>query len=116
MARALVASSCLANKNETPITYDRFFLPSWGCNIIFVPPTTYPPAYLTGYVGILLAPLGSRRKDAGVLRGGNILDSINSQRERLAATHELFDVVDLSRKHPLLPSNTSCFIFEEIPH
>lgn len=33
-----------------------------------------------------------------MLGGGNILDSINSPREWLAATHELFDVVDFPRK------------------
>lgn len=48
------ASSCLANKNETPITYDRFFLPSRGLQHHFRFPraTIYPRAYLTGYVGI----------------------------------------------------------------
>lgn len=46
MRKAFYASSCLANKNETPITYDRFFLPSWGCNIIFVPSPIYPTLLL----------------------------------------------------------------------
>ena len=38
------------------------------------------------------------RDGAGEGGGENILDSINSPREWLAATHELFDVVDLQRK------------------
>ena len=40
----------------------------------------------------------ARTKEVGRGWGRNILDSINSPREWLAATHELFDVVDLQRK------------------
>lgn len=40
----------------------------------------------------------AKDRDARTGEEGNILDSINSPREWLAATHKLFDVVDLQRK------------------
>lgn len=87
------ASSCLANKNETPITYDRFFLPSRGLQHHFrFPRATIYPQCLSDGIGIYTIRVsGLEEKDKDGRRRGDILDCINSPRERLAATHELFD-------------------------
>lgn len=70
------ASSCLTNKNETPITYDRFFLPSRGLQHHFRFPraTIYPRAYLTGYAGIYsIRVSGLEEKDKDGRRRGIFL-------------------------------------------